>query len=210
VAGFEAPSDTHATKGFAGASWATEGKRKACMKTKTVMSASAIALLLIVGALAKEITVEAEGRKVTIRLTAINHVVTESDMTKGSQSNAMACAFLFYSKLAKGDIPGAAKFASDSAAMAGRYQQMWKEFGPDAFKKQVTAFFSTRVIIVGAVEIGDETMLAIKDPQADDGAQYGAQYYEKKGEKYYMTDTPAALKLFQNALVQISFGHLAF
>ena len=182
-----------------------KGGKGVGMKPTSAMHVAAAAILLAGGIWAKEFTVETGGSKVVIRLTPINRMITESDMTKGSQSNAVSCAFLFYSQLAKGDIATAATFASDPTAMADRYQQLLKESGTDAFQQQAKAFFTSKTLIMGSVEIGDETMLIIKSAQGE-----LAQYYRKKAGKFFVIDTPAARKQFQTTMVQIMAGNLAF
>jgi hypothetical protein len=169
------------------------------------MHVTAAAILLAGGVWARDVAVETGDGRIVLRLTPINRTITESDMAKGSQSNAVSCAFLFYSQLATGDISAAVACASDPAAMADRYRRLLKASGTDAFRQEAKAFFTSKLLIKGSVEIGDETMLIVRSAQGE-----VAQYYQKKAGRFFVTDTPAARKNFQNAQVQISMGHLAF
>ena len=105
---------------------------------------------------ASDLSVKVDGNTVTIKRTPLNHEITEKDMAAGSQTTAMGCSFLFYSRLAQGDIPAAASLTTDPKAKAEEWQQLQaRNGGPVALRKMAADYFTSKKVIIEQLTLGD-------------------------------------------------------
>ena len=81
-----------------------------------VVICSIVFIMIASTAFAGDLKVKIGDRDITLKLTSIKHEIREADRHEGGRDSAVACSFLFYSLLAKGDIQEASKLK------AGRYQ----------------------------------------------------------------------------------------
>ena len=167
---------------------------------KQIAFCLAIALILLgtVTAQATEMVVTVDGKQVRMDRVTINHEITENDKNKGSQSSAMACSFLVYGLLAKGDIQGAAKLSVDPAKAAENWTKYRTRVGDEFFNKMMSDYFTSRNVAMAELVLGEDIMLVVK---TEDGPI--AQFYQKKAGKYLMTNDPAAGKTLGAVLSMI-------
>jgi hypothetical protein len=134
---------------------------------------------------AKELVVTVDGKEVKMDCTIMNHEIKVSDKDKASQTNAMACSFLFYTLLAKGDIQGAARLSTDPARTVSEWTKYQARVGIEVFKKNIQDYFTSKNVVLAELVLADDTMLVVKTEDFTVG-----QFYQKKAGKYLVTETP--------------------
>ncbi|MBA4390812.1 MAG: hypothetical protein C0399_07725 [Syntrophus sp. (in: bacteria)] len=159
-----------------------EGEKKMNIGVVTIL---AVSFLMAAMAFAKDMSITVDGKPVKLQSASINHEVKESDKGNGSQVSAMACSFLFYSLLAKGDIQGAAKLSVDPAKTIEKWTKYQDRAGADLFKKNMADYFTSGNVIVAELVLADDTMLVVKTEDYTAG-----QFYQKRESKYLIAEAP--------------------
>lgn len=165
----------------------------------------AIALMMFGAAMAQaaEIVVTVEGKQVRMDRVTINHEITETDRNKGNQSTALACSFLIYDLLAKGDIQGAAAFSTDSSKAVDKWTKYRTRIGEESFNSTMKEYFTSKNVALAELVLGEDIMLVVRT-----GHGALAQFYQKRDGKYLMTNDPAAGKTLGAILSMIREGKI--
>ncbi len=175
------------------------------MKMRQIAFCLAIVLMVFGAAMAQaaEMVVTVDGKQVRMDRVTINHEITVTDRNKGNQSSAMACSFLIYDLLAKGDIQGAAAFSTDPAKAADKWARYRTRIGEEAFNSTMKEYFTSKNVAMAELFINEDIMLVVR---TEHGAL--AQFYQKKDGKYLMTNDPAAGKTLGAILSMIREGKI--
>lgn len=102
-------------------------------------------ILVSLLAQAADLTVNVGGKDTTVQYRVLEREISDKDRNTGSQGGSVDCSLLYYSLLAKGDIPAAAKLATDSAATAEQWKQYRERLGAADFQKEMAAYRSGSV-----------------------------------------------------------------
>jgi hypothetical protein len=134
---------------------------------------------------AGDLKVRIGDKDITLKNTSINREITAKDKGKGGQNSAMECSFLFYSLIAKGDIQGASKLTTDPVKAEEKWTSYRQRVGEEDFNKEMGSYFTSKNILVAELAVGNDVMLVVKTADGQIG-----QLYQKKGEKYFLTEMP--------------------
>lgn len=134
---------------------------------------------------AKDISVEVDGKTVTVKATALNRQITGTDRDGGTQGTALGCSFLYYARLAKADIKAAAALSTDPKATEDKLTQYRDRIGADDFKKTMAAYFTAKNVVLAELAMGDAVMLVVKTDEYTAG-----QIYVKRGDKWLWEENP--------------------
>lgn len=148
------------------------------MKSHLLLAGTLMASAL---AQAADLTVNVGGKDVTVQYRAVGREIAAQDRDTGSQNGALECSLLYYSLLAKGDIPAAAKLATDAAAATETWRQYRERIGAADFQKEMAAYFTSKNRVIAEASFADETMLLVKTPDYTAG-----QLYRRKDGKYFV------------------------
>jgi len=152
---------------------------------------------------AEEMRVSIDGKEIRMDRTMLNREITKDDRDKGNQTSALACSFSIYNLLAKGDIQGAAKLSVSPSKAAEKWTNYRERIGDEDFKKMMADYFSSGNVAIAELYLGDDTMLVVK---TEDGPV--AQFYQKRGGKYLMTDEPTSGKILGRVLNMLREGRI--
>ena len=106
---------------------------------KRIMAALSLGLVASMAA-AKDITVEVEGKTVTVQATTTNREIVEKDIVAGDQKTPLGCSLLYYARLAKGEIAEASTLSTDPKATVEKWEQYKQRLGGEEFKKEMEEF----------------------------------------------------------------------
>ncbi len=128
---------------------------------------------------AKDLVVNIGGKDIAVPYRILNREIGEQDRKGGGQNSALECSFLYYSMLAQGDIPGAAKLTTDPAAAVAQWTNYRERLGLDDFQKEMSAYFTSKNVVLAELTLAEETMLLVKTPEYTAG-----QLYQKNDGKF--------------------------
>ena len=168
----------------------------------------ALSLVLFASlALAKDITVEVEGKTVTVEAMATNRVIVAKDIGTGDQKSPLGCSLLYYALLAKGEIAKASTLSTDPKATAEKWEKYKQRLGADEFKKEMASYFTSKNTVLAELTLGEAVMLAVKTPDYTVG-----QIYVRQGEKWLMAESlkTEAGQAFGKILSKIQDGEMTF
>lgn len=165
-------------------------------------------LLMILPARAADLTMNVGGRDVVVQVRAVGRDIVPADRDTGGQQGPVECSLLYYSLLAKGDIPAASRLATDPVAASESWQQYRERLGVAAFQKEMAAYFTSRNRILGEAAYGDEVMLLVKTSEY----MAGQIYRRRAGKAYVVTGRPLsdASRILGKVLGLANEGKLKF
>jgi len=134
-------------------------------------------------ACAGDIPVQLDGKTVTVKAVPLNRQITAADKNTGAQDTALACSFLYYGLLYKGDIQAAATLSTTPKATADKWAQYQDRMGVKEFNKAMSDYYTSKNVIVAELMMGDAVMLVVKTPYYTAG-----QVYVRQGDKWFVTE----------------------
>lgn len=158
-------------------------------------------------AVAQDIPVDVEGKPVTVRVTATNRQIVESDMGAGDQTTPLGCSLMYYGFLAKGEIAAASALSEDPQATVKRWDAYTQRLGVEALKKEMGAYFTSSNTVRSELTLGESVMLVIKTTTYTAG-----QIYVRQDGKWLVVEKPTkeAGKAFGKILSKIQNGEMTF
>ena len=128
------------------------------------------------------------GKEVTYQWKAFHPpIALKADSARLNQTTAANCSFLLYTRLAKGDVDGAAQLSSAPGKTKAKYTQYKERLGAAEFQKMFTEYFNGKGAIKYEFVIGDHHMLLLTSPEGD--GELSAQMYVKTGDKYLVDES---------------------
>ncbi|HBC85447.1 MAG TPA: hypothetical protein DCZ94_00685 [Lentisphaeria bacterium] len=152
---------------------------------------------------AKELVVTVNGKEFKLDCTMINHEIKETDRDKGGQESVMACFFMYFDFLAKGNIQEASKLSTNPAKTVGSLTKLQENTGPEEFKKLMGKYFYENHIVLAEIIFEGDTMLVIRKPGG-----FVAQLYQKVDGKFFMANKAASGTVLGEVLNQLQTGKI--
>lgn len=119
-------------------------------------------------------------------------IIIRADEARMNQESAINCSLLFHSRLAKGDIAGAAGLGSDPDETKLLLTGLKEREGEDGLKKVASAYFNDTSTFKYEFVIGDHHLLVFDEM----GKGLAAQPYVRVGDKFFQdwlrSDSPSA------------------
>mgnify|MGYP000847795548 CR=1 FL=1 len=173
---------------------------------KRIMAALSLGLVASMAA-ATDITVEVEGKTVTVQAATMNRVIMGNDIGAGDQKTPLGCSLLYYALLAKGEIAEASTLSTDPKATAERWEQYKQRLGGEEFKKEMAAYFTSKNTVLAELTLGEFSMLVVKTPDVT-----GGQIYVKQDGKWLLDETRKTepRKAFGKILSRVQNGEITF
>ena len=135
-------------------------------------------------AVAKDITVDVDGKAVTVKASTTNREIVANDLGTGDQKCPLSCSLLYYALLAKGEIAQAAAISTDAQATSEKWEKYKQRLGDDEFKKEMVAYFTSKNVVLAELTLGESVMLVVKTPDYTAG-----QIYVKQGGKWMVAES---------------------
>jgi|LFRM01.1.fsa_nt_gb hypothetical protein len=172
-------------------------------RIKVALALGLVASLVV----AKDITVEVDGKAVVIQATETNREIAEKDIAAGNQKTPLGCSLLYYALLARGDIEGASTLSTDPKATALKWEKYRERLGADEFKKEMAAFFTSKNVVSAELTGGESAMLVVKTPDYT-----GGQIYVRQDGKWLIAESlkTGTGKAFGRILSMIQDGKMTF
>lgn len=173
---------------------------------KRIMAALSLGLVASMAA-AKDITVEVEGKTVTVQATTTNREIVEKDIVAGDQKTPLGCSLLYYALLAKGEIAEASTLSTDPKATVEKWEQYKQRLGGEEFKKEMAAYFTSKNTVLAELTVGESVMLVVKTPDYT-----GGQIFVRQDGKWLMAERlkTEAGQAFAKILSKIQDGEMEF
>ena len=154
------------------------------MSRKLAIAAATIALTAS-SALAAEIPVDVDGKRVVVAATSLHRPIRPNDRDAGNQQSALGCSFLYYGYLARGDLSAAAALSTDPKVSADKLTQYRERIGADEFRKTMAAYFTAGNVALAELSSGETVMLVVKTSEYTAG-----QFYTRQGNQWRWMERP--------------------
>jgi hypothetical protein len=158
-------------------------------------------------ALAKDITIEVEGKAVIVKSTTTSREIVAKDLGAGDQKSPLGCSLLYYTLLAKGDLAQVVALSTDPNATAEKWEKYKQRVGAEEFKKEMAAYFTSKNTVLAELTLGESVMLVVKTPDYTAG-----QIYLRQNGKWLMAESlkTEAGQAFGKILSKIQDGEITF
>ncbi len=154
---------------------------------------------------ARDLVVQSGGKDIAIKYQPLGREITAADRKAGNQASALGCSFLLYDLLARGDIAAAARLSGNPQAASATWTRYRDRLGDAGFRKEMSAYFTSKNVVVAELALEDERMLLVQTPN-----YLASQFYHKAGDKFTATEMPTteAAKTLGKAFGLIREGKL--
>jgi hypothetical protein len=116
-------------------------------------------------------------------------LVIRKDAAGENQASALNCSRLMFSRLAQGDIAGAAKLSNDPAAVTKKYTDYRERLGEAEFRQQFAGYFSGGAALKYEIRVGRRHLLIVHDAEMEMDM---AQVYVENGGTFLADEKDSA------------------